>query len=224
VNVESLRVTVDIVIFTLREGSLQVLLVKRGVPPFEGQYAIPGGFIRGDESLEEAALRELHEETGVRNVFLEQLYTFGDPKRDPRGRVITVAYYALIGSDKLSLVAGADAAEAQWFPASSVPPLAFDHKSILDYALERLRNKLEYTTVGFQLLPEKFTLGELQAVYEAILGRPLDKRNFRRKLALLGILKPLREWQRTGRKPARLFRFAAARFEKLKDKGILFPF
>jgi len=217
-------VTVDIVIFTLREGSLQVLLVKRGVPPFEGQYAIPGGFIRGDESLEEAALRELYEETGVRNMFLEQLYTFGDPKRDPRGRVITVAYYALIGSDKLSLVAGADAAEAQWFPASSVPPLAFDHKSILDYALERLRNKLEYTTVGFQLLPEKFTLGELQAVYEAILGRPLDKRNFRRKLALLGILTPLREWQRTGRKPARLFRFAAARFEKLKDKGILFPF
>ena len=216
--------TVDIVIFTLREGSLQVLLVKRGVPPFEGQYAIPGGFIRGDESLEEAALRELHEETGVRNVFLEQLYTFGDPKRDPRGRVITVAYYALIASDKLSLVAGADAADAQWFPASSVPPLAFDHKSILDYALERLRNKLEYTTVGFQLLPEKFTLGELQAVYEAILGRPLDKRNFRRKLALLGILKPLREWQRTGRKPAQLFRFAAARFEKLRDKGILFPF
>jgi 8-oxo-dGTP diphosphatase len=222
--VESLRVTVDIVIFTLREGTLQVLLVKRGVPPFEGQYAIPGGFIRGDESLEEAALRELYEETGVRNVFLEQLYTFGDPKRDPRGRVITVAYYALIASDKLSLVAGADAAEAQWFPASSVPPVAFDHKSILDYTLERLRNKLEYTTVGFQLLPEKFTLGELQAVYEAILGRPLDKRNFRRKLALLGILKPLREWQRTGRKPARLFRFAAARFEKLKDKGILFPF
>jgi len=217
-------VTVDIVIFTLKAGSLQVLLVKRGVAPFEGQYAIPGGFIRGDESLEEAALRELHEETGVRNVFLEQLYTFGDPQRDPRGRVITVAYYALIASDKLSLVAGADAAEAQWFPASSVPPLAFDHKSILDYALERLRNKLEYTTVGFQLLPEKFTLGELQAVYEAILGRPLDKRNFRRKLALLGILKPLREWQRTGRKPAQLFRFATARFEKLKDKGILFPF
>jgi 8-oxo-dGTP diphosphatase len=222
--VESLRVTVDIVIFTLREGSLQVLLVKRGVPPFEGQYAIPGGFIRGDESLEEAALRELHEETGVRNVFLEQLYTFGDPKRDPRGRVITVAYYALIASAKLLLVAGADAAEAQWFPASGVPPLAFDHKSILDYALERLRNKLEYTTVGFQLLPEKFTLSELQAVYEAILGRPLDKRNFRRKLALLGILKPLRKWQQTGRKPAQLFRFAAARFEKLKDKGILFPF
>src|SRR6266481_7434881 len=125
---ENLRVTVDIVIFTVTNGSLQVILVKRGVPPFEGQYAIPGGFIREDESLENAALRELYEETGVRNVFLEQLYTFGDPKRDPRGRVITVAYYALIASDELSLIAGAHAAEAQRFPASSLPPLAFDHK------------------------------------------------------------------------------------------------
>jgi 8-oxo-dGTP diphosphatase len=124
----------------------------------------------------------------------------------------------------LPLVAGADAAEAQWFPASSVPPLAFDHKSILDYALQRLRSTLEYTTVGFQHLPEKFTLSGPQAVQEAILGRQLDKRNFRRKLGMLGILKPLREWQHTGRKPAQLFRFAAARLEKLKDKGILFPF
>ena len=221
---ENLRVTVDIVIFTVRERALQVLLVRRGVPPFEGQHAIPGGFIHADESLEEAALRELYEETGVRNVFLEQLYTFGDPQRDPRGRVITIAYYALIASDALSLIAGADAAEAGWFPVSQLPPQAFDHEQILKYAVERLRNKLEYTTVGFQLFPQKFTLSELQAVYEAILGRPLDKRNFRRKIALLGILKPLREWQKTGRKPAQLFRFAADRFEKLKDKGILFPF
>jgi 8-oxo-dGTP diphosphatase len=219
-----LRVTIDIVIFTIRDRALQVLLVRRGVPPFEGQDAIPGGFIHEDESLEDAAQRELYEEAGVRNVFLEQLYTFGDPKRDPRGRVITVAYYALIASDKLSLVAGADAAEAKWFPASNLPLLAFDHKRILSYALERLRNKLEYTTVGFQFLPQKFTLSELQSVYEAILGRRLDKRNFRRKIALLGILKPLREWQHTGRKPAQLFRFSATRFEKLKDKGILFPF
>lgn len=221
---EGLRVTVDIVIFTLRRASLQVLLVKRGVPPFEGQYAIPGGFLREGESLEEAALRELYEETGVRNVFLEQLYTFGDPARDPRGRVITVAYYALMGSGKLSLQAGADAAEARWFPTQQLPHLAFDHKAIIEYAVERLRNKVEYTTVGFQLLPEKFTLGELQGVYEAILGRRLDKRNFRRKIAILGILKPLREWQDTGHKPAQLFRFAAKRFERLKDKGILFPF
>lgn len=201
--------TVDIVIFTIRDRALQVLLVKRGVPPYEGQHAIPGGFIREGESLEEAAEREFYEEAGVRKVFLEQLYTFGDPKRDPRGRVITVAYYALIGSDKLSLVAGADAAEACWFPVSKLPRLAFDHKRILGYALERVRNKLKYTNVGFQLLPRKFTLSELQAVYEAILGRRLDKRNFRRKMTLLGIVKPMREWQQTGRKPAQLFRFVA---------------
>jgi 8-oxo-dGTP diphosphatase len=221
---DALSVTVDVVIFTIREGALQVLLVRRGIPPFEGQYAIPGGFVREDELLEDAARRELEEETGVRNVFLEQLYTFGDPARDPRGRVITVAYYALIATDKVSLAASGDAAEARWFSMSDLPPVAFDHQRILDYALERLRNKLEYTTVGFQLLPEKFALGDLQAVYEVILGRPLDKRNFRRKVALLGILKPLREWRKTGRKPAQLYRFAAARFEKLKDKGILFPF
>jgi 8-oxo-dGTP diphosphatase len=220
----NLRVTVDIVIFTVRDRGLEVLLVKRGAPPFQGVQAIPGGFIHDEESLEEAALRELYEEAGVRDVFLEQLYSFGDPQRDPRGRVITVAYYALIASDELSLIAGADAAEAGWYPLQSLPPLAFDHKGILDYAVERLRNKLEYTTVGFELLPQKFTLRELQTVYEAILGRQLDKRNFRRKIALLGILKPLREWQRTGRKPAQFFRFAASRFEKLKDKGILFPF
>lgn len=223
-TMSDLRVTVDIVIFTIREASLQILLVKRGIPPFDGCFALPGGFVREDESLEAAALRELYEETGVRDLFLEQLFTFGDPRRDPRGRVITVAYYALIASDKSSVVAGADAAEACWFPVGRIPNLAFDHKDILAYALERLRNKLEYTTVGFQLLPKKFTLTELQGVYEAILDRQLDKRNFRRKIALLGILKPLHEWHRTGRKPAQLFRFAASRFEKLRDKGILFPF
>lgn len=171
-------------------------------------YALPGGFVHQDESLEEAALRELYEETGVRRVFLEQLYTFGDVKRDPRGRIITVSYYALIAADKLSVVAGADAAEARWFALRDFPRLAFDHQSIVEYACERLRDKLEYTIVGFQLLPEKFTLGELQSVHEAILDRRLDKRNFRRRLALLGILKPLREWRRAGRKPAQLFRFS----------------
>jgi 8-oxo-dGTP diphosphatase len=203
-----MRVAVDIVIFTIAEGALKVLLVKRGVPPFAGQFALPGGFVRPDESLNEAALRELYEETGVRNVFLEQLFTFGDPKRDPRGQIITVSYFALIASEKLSLVAGADAAEAHWFPTHKLPTLAFDHKQIFDCAVERLKNKLEYTTVGFQLLPQKFTLSELQSVYEAILQRHLDKRNFRRKLSVLGVVKPLREWRHTGRKPARLFRFA----------------
>jgi 8-oxo-dGTP diphosphatase len=218
------QVTVDIVIFSMLERVLNVLLVRRGVPPYAGSYAIPGGFLRRDESLDEAAKRELHEETGVRDVFLEQLYSFGEPGRDPRGQVVTVAYFALVPSERIELFAGADAAEALWAPIRSLPPLAFDHSKILAYALERLRYKLEYTTVGFQLLPKKFTLSEVQAVYEAILGKPIDKRNFRRKMALLGILKPLKEWRQTGRKPAQLFRFAAERFEKLKDKGILFPF
>jgi len=221
---ENVRVTVDIVIFSIRTRELQVLLVKRGVPPFQGEYAIPGGFLRADESLEAAAKRELHEETSVRDVYLEQLYSFGDPARDPRGRVVTVAYYALVSSDHLDLTAGADAAEAKWVAVERLPRLAFDHGTIVAYALERLRNKLEYTTVGFQLLAKKFTLAELQAVYEAILGKTIDKRNFRRKMALLKILKPLREWKGTGRKPAQLFSFAAKRFENLRDKGIFFPF
>jgi 8-oxo-dGTP diphosphatase len=218
-----MRVTVDIVIFTIQSGSLRVLLIKRAASPFQGQYAIPGGFVHEDEGLEEAALRELREETGVSDVYLEQLYSFGDPERDPRTRVITVAYFALISADR-SLRAGTDAAEASWWPMDRLPALAFDHRKILDYAIERLRNKLEYTTVGFQLLPEKFTLTELQEVYEAILGKKLDKRNFRRKIALLKILKALPEYRRGGQRPAQLHRFQAARFEKLKDKGILFPF
>ena len=205
-----IQVTVDVVIFALRAGELQVLLVQRGVPPFEGRWALPGGFVHDDESLDAAARRELEEETGVRDVFLEQLYTFGDPRRDPRGRVVTVAYYALLTTEIAPLVAGTDAGAARWVAARTHPPLAFDHEQILSYALERLANKLEYTTVGFRLLPKKFTLGQLQRVYEAVLGRALDKRNFRRKMALLGVLKPLQEWVQDGpSRPAQLYRFSA---------------
>ena len=218
-----MKVTVDIVIFTIQQGVLKVLLVKRRIDPFVGQFAFPGGFVLQDEDLEQAAMRELREETGVSDVYLEQLYSFGKPDRDPRGRVITIAYFALISADR-KLKAGSDAVEAAWYPMHDLPKLAFDHATILNYAVERLRNKLEYTTVGFQLLPEKFTLTELQEVYEAILGKKLDKRNFRRKMAVLKILKPLSEYRRGGQRPAQLYRFVAGRFEKLKDKGILFPF
>lgn len=218
-----MQVTVDVVIFTIQQGVLKVLLVKRLIEPFIGQLAIPGGFVLEHEDLDEAAVRELREETGVTDVYLEQLYSFGKPDRDPRGRVVTVAYFALISPDRV-LQAGTDAADAAWYPVDEIPPLAFDHATILNYALERLRNKLEYTTVGFQLLPEKFTLTELQEVYAAILGKKLDKRNFRRKMSVLKILKPLREYRRGGQRPAQLYRFVATRFEKLKDKGILFPF
>jgi 8-oxo-dGTP diphosphatase len=202
-----MKVTVDIVIFTIQCEELKVLLVKRGIPPFKGQLALPGGFVHEDESLDEAAMRELREETGVSDVYLEQLYSFGEPGRDPRERIITVSYYALISADRSQLAAGTDTTEAAWWPMSKLLALAFDHRKILDYALERLRNKLEYTTVGFQLLPAKFSLTELQGVYEAILGKKLDKRNFRRKIELLKILKPISEYRRGGQRPARLYRF-----------------
>ena len=220
-----LQVTVDVVIFALRDWELQVLLIQRRLQPFEGEWALPGGFVRDGESLDAAARRELEEETGVRDVYLEQLYTFGEPDRDPRGRVVTVAYYALLTGDAVPLAAGTDAGAAMWMPARKHPPLAFDHEEILDYALQRLSNKLEYTTVGFKLLPRKFTLGQLQRVYETVLGRKLDKRNFRRKMSLLGILKPLDEWVQDGpSRPAQLHRFSAKQFEQLRDRGILFPF
>ena len=204
---QTIQVAVDIVVFTVHEQTLQVLLIERGIDPFKGRYALPGGFVRAEETLEQAAFRELLEETGTKDVYLEQLYTFGDPHRDPRGRVVTVAYYALVPTDKSPLLAGTDAAAAGWYPVFALPPLAFDHGKIVEYAVDRLRNKLEYTNVGFQLLPAKFTLSALQALHEAILGKPLDKRNFRRKVLGLGLVKPSKEMQATGRKPAQLFSF-----------------
>jgi len=202
-----LLLTVDIVLFTIRERQLHVLLIRRLAKPFENRYALPGGFVVEHESVDAAAVRELREETGVNDVYLEQLYTFGDPKRDPRGRVITVAYYALVPPTQ-ALQAGTDAADAAWFPIADLPPLAFDHRKIVEYAHQRLRNKLDYTSVGFELLPDKFTLPELQRVHEAILGRELDKRNFRRRIVQQGIVRSLKEWQHTGRKPAQLYRFS----------------
>ncbi len=202
-----IQVTVDIVVFTVHDHSLRVLLIKRGIPPFKDQYALPGGFLLPNETLDAAAFRELREETGTEGVFLEQLYTFGDPKRDPRGRVVTVAYYALVPSVKSPLLAGTDAASAGWFPVAELPALAFDHGTITNYAISRLRNKLEYTTVGFELLPKKFTLTALQLLHEAILGKVLDKRNFRRRILSSGLLTASKEFEITGRKPARLYAF-----------------
>ena len=202
-----LLVTVDAVLFTIRDRKLHLLLIKRLAKPFESRYALPGGFLREDESPDEAAIRELREETGVGHVYLEQLYTFGDPKRDPRGRVITIAYYALVPHNQV-LRAGTDASDAGWFPVTELPPLAFDHRKIAEYAHQRIRNKLDYTNVGFELLPDRFTLTDLQLVHEAILGKALDKRNFRRKILQKGIVKPMKEWHQTGRKPAQLYRFS----------------
>lgn len=218
-------VTVDVVLFTIRAEGLCVLLIKRGQPPFPGIWALPGGFVRSGESVDEAALRELQEETAVHSIYLEQLYTFGDPGRDPRGRVITVAYYALVSSDKFQIHAKTDAVGVKWFPVKRLPALAFDHRKIVGYALERLRNKVNYTTVCFQLLAKQFTLTELQRVYEIILDQPMDKRNFRKKMLQLGILKDTGEMRREGRqRPAKLYTFTDTRVVKLQEKGIIVPF
>ena len=218
-------VAVDVVLFTIQGTILKVLLVKRQQAPFRGAWALPGGLVGSQESVDAAALRELQEETDIANVYLEQLYTFGDPIRDPRGRVVTVAYYALVNLQQFQLRARQRVTEANWFPVKRLPELAFDHRRIVDYALERLRNKTNYTTVGFQLLPRRFTLTELQSSYEVIMGRRLDKRNFRRKMLQLGILKETRQFQANGRqRPARLYTFTEPRVVKLQEKGIVVPF
>jgi 8-oxo-dGTP diphosphatase len=215
--------TVDGVVFGFDGGELKVLLIQRGLEPFKGKWALPGGFVRVDETLDDAARRELVEETGLANVFLEQLYTFGTVKRDPRERVVSVAYYALVKLSDHKAKAATDAAEAKWFPVSQLPKLAFDHADIVALALTRLQGKVRYQPIGFELLPPKFTLSDLQHLYEAILGAELDKRNFRKKVLGFGLLVPLNETQMAGRhRPAQLFRFDADKYEKLKKRGFNF--
>ena len=215
--------TVDAVVFGFDEAELKVLLIKRGIAPFKGRWALPGGFVRVEETLDEAVRRELEEETGLREVYLEQLYTFGTVKRDPRERVVSVAYYALVKLAAHSTRAATDASDAQWFPVAGTPALAFDHAGILALALERLRGKLRYEPIGFELLPEKFTLSQLQHLYETVLGTPIDKRNFRKKVLCFDFLDPLDETHREGpHRPAQLFRFNISKYDRLKKKGFNF--
>jgi len=210
-------VTVDVIIFTVRDNDLKVLLIRRKYWPGEGMWAIPGGFVHMDESLEEAARRELAEETGVENVYLEQLYTFGDPGRDPRTRVITVAYLALVDAGQLQPRAADDAADVGWFSVHDLPPLAFDHVDILKCALQRLRHKLESTALGSLFMPEEFTLSELRRAYERILNEKLDSRRFRCRILAADILEEIGPRRGGGRRAARLYRFkndAVAEFER----------
>ncbi len=215
--------TVDCVVFGLDDSELKVLLIQRALDPFKGRWALPGGFVRVEETVDQAARRELEEETGLKEVFLEQLFTFGAVNRDPRERVVSVAYYALVKLAAHETQAATDAADAKWYPVSQVPKLAFDHADILAAALARLKGKLRYEPIGFELLPPKFTLSQLQHLYEAVLATGLDKRNFRKKVLGFGLLVPLEETQMTGRhRPAQLFRFDADKYEKLKKKGFNF--
>jgi 8-oxo-dGTP diphosphatase len=218
-----LAVTVDLVIFSIQAEQLNLLLIQRAGEPFEGMWALPGGFIRMDESLEEAALRELREETGVQEVYLEQLYTYGNPGRDPRGRIVTVVYFALVPAGRAEQPeAGSDAASARWNPVQNLPPLAFDHDDIVEYAIRRLRYKLEYTAVGFELLAEEFTLSELQTTYEIILGEKLDKRNFRRRILAAGIIEETLHTRSGEGRPARLYRYREDAVAEIKARR-LFP-
>ena len=215
--------TVDCVVFGFDEGALKILLIRRGIEPFKNRWALPGGFVHPDETLDAAARRELQEETGLRDVYQEQLYTFGEIERDPRERVISVAYFALVRRADHLPAAATDAAEAAWFEVENVPALSFDHAVILKMALERLRGKIRWQPVGFELMPKKFTLSQFQALYEAILGRELDKRNFRKKLLTLDLLLALEETTTAGsRRPAQLFRFDQRKYKTLTRKGFIF--
>ena len=216
-------VTADCVVFGLDEQDLKVLLVQRGQEPFRGHWALPGGFAVVGEALEDTARRELAEETGLKDVFLEQLYTFSDPARDPREHVVTVAYYALVNLSDHPVQAATDASSAAWFCIDDIPKLAFDHDLILQAAYERLRGKITYQPIGFELLPEKFPLRMLQGVYEKILDRDLDKRNFRKKILSMEILEELDEIETdVGHRAARLYRFNKRAYDEKVKQGFIF--
>ena len=215
--------TVDCIIFGLDESSrLKVLLIQRAKEPFKNHWALPGGFVDENETLEAAALRELQVETGVSDVFIEQLFTFGTPGRDPRGRVVTVAYYALINLAEHKIGADTDAQDVKWFPINELPPLAFDHAEILETAITRLRSKLRYQPVGFELLAEKFTLTQLQKLYETILDKALNKRNFRTKILKMDILKEENILRGVAHRPAQLYSFDKNKYQTYLNQGFNF--
>ena len=220
---QDIKLTVDAVVFGYEDGEISVLLIKRKYEPFKGNWAIPGGFVKEEESLEEAVERELHEETGVRINYLEQLYTFGKPDRDPRERVVSVAYFGLVRPDAFRILASTDAEEVEWFNINNLPELSFDHKEILKIAIGRLKAKITYEPLGFELLDKKFPFSDLEKLYATLLGREVDRRNFRKKIMHLNVLDELDEKVSKGSgRPANLFRFNQKRYFQLKQEGIIF--
>jgi 8-oxo-dGTP diphosphatase len=215
--------TTDCVIFGFDGRGLKVLLVQRENPPFKNRWALPGGFVHEKENAGQSAKRVLLEKTGIRNVFIEQLYTFTQPGRDPREWIVSVAYFALVNSHQFKLITGRDIVKAEWFSVNDIPVLAFDHNGILKKALERLRGKVRYQPIGFELLAEKFTLTQLQQLYEAVLGVVIDKRNFRKKISAMGLLKALNEREENvGRRAAQFFSFDRKAYKKLTASGFNF--
>lgn len=222
---QNIKLAVDAVVFgyTSKEG-LSVLLIKRNIEPFKGGWALPGGLVKDDESLEEAIERELNEETGVFINYLEQLYTFGKPGRDPRNRVVSVTYYGLVKPDAFEVKADTDASDAAWFNVNKLPALAFDHQDILRVAIQRLQGKITYEPIGFELLEKKFPFSELEKLYQTVLGRPLDRRNFKKKILNFGFLEETNEKQQlTGAgRPGNLYQFNVKKYFQLKREGINF--
>ena len=222
---ENISLTVDIVVFTVIKSELYVLLIRRKKEPFKGQYALPGGYVEKDESLEDAALRELEEETNVKNIFIKKLTAYGDPERDPRGRIVSVSFLALIDSEKQKVTASEehDSLVAEWVCLGEVKKLAFDHNNILDDALSELKYEIQTTNIAAQLLPEKFTLTEMQKVYEIILDLQLDKRNFRKRLKELDLVAPTKETKMEGaHRSALLYKFKTRSYQQIKDKVHVF--
>jgi 8-oxo-dGTP diphosphatase len=222
-------VTVDVALFTvagsLRQLHLRVLLIERDAEPFRGRWALPGGFVRQDEELGAAAARELAEETGIPEAYLEQVGAVGTPGRDPRGHTVTVVWVGLVPGDRCELCASGDAARASWFDVARLPPLAFDHQALLEQALDHLRRRLAEAPVCFELLPETFTLSELQALVETILGRAMDRRNFRRKVRELGLVQEADGVRQEGaHRPAQLFRFVPEAFKRYRSRERELPF
>jgi len=215
--------TVDCIVFGLDDEELKVLLIQRKNEPFAGRWALPGGFVDVGETPEQAARRELEEETGLANVSLEQLHTFGEPDRDPREHVVSVAHYALVNVADTRVRAADDARQAAWFPVRKPPPLAFDHAKILRMAHDRLQDRLRRQPVGFKLLPRRFTLSQLQHVYETILGKEIDKRNFRRRVLRTGLLVETGQTQKeVAHRAARLYRFDVRKYRRLAKQGFHF--